>query len=127
MTSVLKGHKTAGRPNPNECVHLYEMAESKVSQRQMLINLRKRNINTSTTIKHVDNACHKFRKPIRGSRTDMQHLLKSLVEKEYVYHCRNYHDSDDISDIFWEHPDGIKLFNMFSMVLVLDSTYKTNK
>ena len=28
---------------------------------------------------------------------------------------------------FLAHPNSIKLFNMFSTVLVLDSTYKTNK
>ena len=127
MEDVLKGHKITGRLNPNECVHLYEMAESNVPPRQMLTNLRKRNINTSTTIEHFYNACHRFRTSIKRSRSDMQHLLKSLVENEYVYHYRNYHDSDDVSDIFWTHLDGIKLFNTFSMVLMLDSTYKTNK
>jgi len=93
----------------------------------MLTNLKKRNKNTSTDIKHVYNACHKYRQFIRGTRTDMQHLLKSLVENEYVYHCRNYPDYDDVSDIFLAHPDDIKLFNTISKVLVLDSTYKTNK
>jgi len=127
MENMLKGHKTTGRLNPNERVHLYEMAESKVPSRQMLTNLRKRNKKTSTTIKHVYTATHRYRQSIRGSRNDMQHLLKSLVENEYVYNCRKYHDSNDVSDIFWAHPNGIKLFNTFSTVLVLDSTYKTNK
>ncbi|XP_024630682.2 protein FAR1-RELATED SEQUENCE 5-like [Medicago truncatula] len=125
MADVLKGHKTVGSLNPNERVHLYEMAEPKVPPRQMLTNLRKRNKHTSTTIKHVYNATHRYR--IRGLRTDMQHLLKSLVENEYVYTCRNYRDFDYISDIFWAHPNGIKLFNTFSTGLVLDSTYNTNK
>jgi len=92
MADVLKGHKTVGRLNPNERVHLYEMVESNVPPRKMLTNLRKRNINTSITIKHIYNACHRFRKFIRGLRNDMQHLLKLLVENEYMYHCRNYPD-----------------------------------
>jgi len=50
MTDVLKGHKTAGRLNPNECVHLHEMVELNVPPRHMLTNLRKRNRTTSTTI-----------------------------------------------------------------------------
>jgi hypothetical protein len=29
----------------------------------------------------------------------MQHLLKSLVENKYMYHCRNYPDSDYVNDI----------------------------
>ena len=57
----------------------------------------------------------------------MQHILKSLVDHDYVYHCKKYHDSDDVSNFFWAHPNSIKFFNTFSTVLVLDSTYKTNK
>jgi len=32
-----------------------------------------------------------------------------------------------VSDIFWTHPDLVKLLNAFSIVLLMDSTYKTNK
>jgi len=101
MTDVLKGHKTAGRLYPNERVHLQEMVDSNIPSRQMLTNLRKRNRTTSTTIKHVYNACHMYRRSIRGTRNDMQHLLKSLVDNGYVYHCRKYRDSDDVSDVFF--------------------------
>jgi len=38
MTDVLKGHKTAGRLNPNERVHLHEMVDSNIPPRQMLTN-----------------------------------------------------------------------------------------
>jgi len=127
MTDVLKGHKIVGRLNPNERVHLQEMMDSNIPSRQMLTNLQKRNCTTSTTIKHVYNASHRYRRSIRGTRNDMHYLLKSLVDNGYVYHCRKYHDSDDVSDVFWAHPYSIKLFNTFSTVLVLDSTYKTNK
>jgi len=81
MTDVLKGHKTAGRLNPNERVHIQEMVDSNIPLRQMLTNLQKRNRTTSTTIKHVYNACHRYRRSIRGTRNDIQHLLKSLVDK----------------------------------------------
>jgi len=100
MANVLKGHKTAGRLNPNERVHLQEMVDSNIPPRQMLTNLRKRNRTTSTTIKHVYNACHRYRLSIRGTRNDVQHLLKSLVDNGYVYHCRKYRYYDDVSDVF---------------------------
>jgi len=117
MTDVLKGHKTACRLNPNERVHLQEMVDSNVPPRQILTKLRKRNRTTSTTIKHVYNACHRYRRSIRGTRNDMQYLLKSFVDNGYVYHCRKYRDSDDVSDVFWAHPNSIKLFNTFSTCL----------
>jgi len=43
MTYVLKGHKTVGRLNPNERVHLQEMVDSNLPLRQTLTNLQKRN------------------------------------------------------------------------------------
>ena len=38
MTNVLKGHKTFGRLNPNERVHLQEIVDSNIPPRQMLTN-----------------------------------------------------------------------------------------
>jgi len=38
MTDVLKGHKTVGRLNPYERVHLQEMVDSNIPLRQMLTN-----------------------------------------------------------------------------------------
>jgi len=32
-----------------------------------------------------------------------------------------------VSDIFWTHPDSVKLLNAFSFALLMDNTYKTNK
>jgi len=35
-------------------------------------------------------------------------------------------ESTTIEDIFWVHPTFVKLFNIFSTILVIDSTYKPN-
>ena len=32
-----------------------------------------------------------------------------------------------MQDIFWTHPDSVKLVNSFNIVILMDSTYKTNK
>jgi len=127
MADELKGHRTIGRLNPNESRYLRELIDSNVPPRKILTNLRDKNGRTSTTIKHIYNACRRYRKSIRDPRTNMQYLLKSLIENKYVYHCRKYLESGDVRDIFWVHPNGVKLFNTFSTVLVLDSTYTTNK
>jgi len=52
--------------------------------------------------------------------------MKSFVENN-MYHYRKYVDFDDVIDIFWVHLDPINVFKTFSTMLVLDSTYKTNK
>jgi len=35
--------------------------------------------------------------------------------------------SEVVSDVFWTHPDSVKLLNAFHIVLLMDSIYKTNK
>lgn len=57
----------------------------------------------------------------------MQQLLKLLNDDHYVLRYRACEDKIIVRDIFWSHPDSSKLFNTFPSVLVLYSTYKTNK
>ena len=57
----------------------------------------------------------------------MQHLLKILDDNNYVCRHRRGDDRETVRDNYWSHPDSIKFFNMFPTVLVMDSTYKTNK
>jgi hypothetical protein len=62
-----------------------------------------------------------------GPRTEMQHLIKCLVEGNYLISHSVLPGTDTLSDILWAHPDSVKLFNMLLTVLVIDSTYKVNK
>ncbi|CAK8539545.1 unnamed protein product [Lathyrus sativus] len=57
----------------------------------------------------------------------MQQLLKLLDDNNYVSQYRACNDEVTVQDIFRTHLDLIKLFNTFSTMLILDSTYKTNK
>jgi len=36
-------------------------------------------------------------------------------------------DEDVVHNIFWSHPDAVKLSNACNLVFLIDSTYKTNK
>lgn len=57
----------------------------------------------------------------------MQQLLKLLDDDHYVYRYNVCKDKVIVQDIFWTHRDFIKLFNIFTIVLIIDLTYKTNK
>jgi len=45
----------------------------------------------------------------------------------YVHWCRCEEVSNVVQDIFWIHPYSVKLVNLFNIVILMDSTYKTNK
>ncbi|KAI5402613.1 hypothetical protein KIW84_050276 [Lathyrus oleraceus] len=58
-----------------------------------------------------------------------RHILLSLQDRdpENVTRIIKNDDSEVVREIFWAHPDSVKLLNIFPIVLVMDSTYKTNK
>ena len=57
----------------------------------------------------------------------MQQLLKLVDDNSYVSRYQTCDDGITIRDIFWTHPDSIKLFNTFPTTFIIDSKYKTNK
>jgi len=79
-----------------------------------------------TTIKQVYNVRTTWCKGERGNMTELQYLISKLVEHKYVYYTRSNSNETTLEDIFFSHPESIKLLNTFPTVLVMDSTYKTN-
>lgn len=63
----------------------------------------------------------------RGLGTEIQQLLKLLDDDHYVSRYKSCEDEVTIQDIYWTRPDSIKLFKTFPIMLIFDSTYKTNK
>ncbi|KAH1261811.1 Protein FAR1-RELATED SEQUENCE 5 [Glycine max] len=84
-----------------------------VKPRNILLTLKEHNVNSCTTIKQIYNARSAYHSSIRGSDTEMQHLMKLLKRDQYIcWHRLN--DEDVVRDIFWYHPDAV-------------NTYKTNR
>ena len=80
-----------------------------------------------TNIKQVYNERRQIWKANRGDKKPLQYLISKLEEHNYTYFSRTQSESTTIEDIFWAHPTSyFKLFNNFPMILVMDSTYKTN-
>jgi hypothetical protein len=50
-----------------------------------------------------------------------------LSDGKYTYRTWLLSDNQTISDIFSSHPESIKMFKLFPIVVVMDSTYNTNK
>ncbi|KAL5123971.1 Protein FAR1-RELATED SEQUENCE 5 [Glycine soja] len=99
----------AGRLTKAEKTLIDDMTKSMVKPRNMLLTLKEHNANSCTTIKQIYNARSAFRSSIRGS--DLE-IIK---------------DEDVVRDIFWCHPDSVKLVNACNLVFLIDNTYKTNR
>jgi len=94
--------------------------------RNILTNLKQSNKESVTTIKQVYNVRRRWRKGEKGNMTELQYLISKLLEHKYVYYTRCNSEKTTLEDIFFTHPESIKLLNTFPTVLVMDSTYKTN-
>ncbi|KAL5138305.1 Protein FAR1-RELATED SEQUENCE 5 [Glycine soja] len=113
LVKSLVGHSYVGRLTKDEKTIIVDMPKSMVKPRNILLMLKEHNVNSCTTIKQIYNAISAYRSSIRGSDTEMQHLIKLKIE-------------DVVCDIFWCHPDAVKLCNACNLVFLIDSTYKTN-
>ncbi|GAU10431.1 hypothetical protein TSUD_419180, partial [Trifolium subterraneum] len=100
MAKTLEGHTLAGclKLEEKECVQ--KLTRNLLPPKNILTTLKGRNPESKTNMKQVYNARE-----------------RTVGDGE----------SKTIQDFFWAHPESVKLFNTFPTVLMMDSTYKTNK
>ncbi|KAI5387086.1 hypothetical protein KIW84_073298 [Lathyrus oleraceus] len=123
----LEGHSFIGRLTTDEKQHVADLAKRHVAPRNILLSLQDKFPENVTRITQVYKHKSVIEKEIRGPRSEIQHLFKLIEDAGYVYWSRKQDDSEVVREIFWAHPDSVKLLNIFPIVLVMDSTYKTNK
>ena len=123
----LEGHSFIGRLTTDEKQHVADLTKRHVPPRHILLSLQDRDPENVTRITQVYKHKSVIQKEIRGPRSEIQHLFKLIEDAGYVYWSRKKDDSEVVREIFWAHPDSVKLLNIFPIVLVMDSTYKTNK
>ncbi|XP_050878109.1 uncharacterized protein LOC127081920 [Lathyrus oleraceus] len=95
--------------------------------KNIIATLKRKRPENISNIKQVYNIRYQTNKALKGDRSEMQQLLKLLDYNSYMSRYLTCYDGVTVRDIFWTHPDSIKLFNIFPTVLILNSTYKTNK
>ncbi|XP_027189060.2 uncharacterized protein [Cicer arietinum] len=127
LLDTVTGHSYLGRLNEEERKFVNDMTKYKLAPRFILNALKVRNETNVTIPSQIYKARSTYRSSLRGPYTEMQHLLKLIQQENYVHWTRRRENSDILRDIFWTHPDCIKLLNTFHFVLICDSTYKTNR
>ncbi|KAH1209786.1 Protein FAR1-RELATED SEQUENCE 5 [Glycine max] len=126
LAKSLVGHPYVGRLTKDEKKIIADMTKSMVKPKNILLTLKEHNANSCTTIKQIYNARSEYRSSIRGADTEMQHLMKLLERDQYI-HWHRLKDEVVVRDLFWCHPNVVKLCNACHLVFFIDSTYKTNR
>ncbi|XP_068475173.1 uncharacterized protein [Phaseolus vulgaris] len=124
---LLVGHPYADKLKANEHSMLVDMTKNMVKPSSILRTLKENNEDNMTTIKQVYNARYSYKRSVRGPRTELQQLMMLLDRDNYLHWSTCHESSNIVSDIFWTHPNAVKLLNAFNIVFLMDTTYKTNK
>ena len=109
MTKSLVGHPYVGRLTMDE-KNVVDMTKSMVKPKNILLTLKEHNANNYTIIKQIYNVRFAYRSSIRGSNTEMQQLMMLLDQDQYI-HWHRLKDDNVVRDLFWSHPDAVKLTN----------------
>ncbi|KAK2418954.1 protein FAR1-RELATED SEQUENCE [Trifolium repens] len=105
-----------------------DLTKCNVAPRNIVLDLKRQNPDSAVDANQIYKKKNMLQKQGRGPIREMQHLMQWLDNAKYVTCNRRRDDGSDVlSDIFWAHPESIKLLNLFPIVLVIDCTYKTNK
>ncbi|KAL5147413.1 putative protein FAR1-RELATED SEQUENCE 10 [Glycine soja] len=126
LVKSLVGHPYTRRLTKEEKKIIADMTKSMVKPKNILLTLKEHNANSCTTIKQIYNTRSAYRSSIRGADTEMQHLMKLLERDQYI-HWHRLKDEVVVRDLFWCHPDAVKLCNACYLVFFIDNTYKTNR
>ena len=110
----------------DEKIIVADMTKSMVKPRNILLTLKEHNDNNYTTIKQIYNVRHAYRSSIRGSNTEMQQLMMLLDRDQYI-HWHRLKDDNVVRDLFWSHPDAIKLTNSCNLFFFFYQQYLQNK
>lgn len=104
-----------------------DMTLNTVAPKNIVTSLKWKIPLSVSNIKQIYNVDAQNNKAARRPISEMQPLLKLLEDDTYVSRYRVYENKVTARDIFWSHPDSIKLLITFPIVIIIDSTYKTNK
>ncbi|XP_058776942.1 protein FAR1-RELATED SEQUENCE 5-like [Vicia villosa] len=127
LDDKLLGHSIVFCLVPEDKELVSDMTLNMVAPKNILVYLKQKNTLNVSNIKQIYKVRAQDNKAIRGPRSKMQQLLKLLEDDKYVSRYIVCDDKVTVRDIFWSHPDSVKIFNTFSFVLIYDSTYKANK
>lgn len=99
---------------------------STVEPRKIATSLRREDPEVMLLSRDISNLRSKKIRDVLDGRTPIQALLDSLV-KENVPHRIKVDVENHLTHLFFAFPDAIRMTRLYHSILVIDSTYKTNK
>nr|KAJ0210928.1 hypothetical protein LSAT_V11C400197040 [Lactuca sativa] len=122
----MEGHPFIRRLSVDETRLVEDLTRKNLPPRDILSTLKGQNENNVSVIQTVYNAQQKIRRQEQAGKTPMQVLMSILHTNNYLYKFTTG-DSNELENLFFVHPTSWKIWRAFPHVLMIDTTYKTNK
>jgi len=125
--TTLVGHTLAGRLTVEQHGMVGSMSASGIKPKDVMRYLMNTDPDTLVTMNHINNAKANQRRKTRGKLSVSQYTLSFFKELDYYVDVERVSGSNVLSDIFISPPSSRHLLNLFPDVIILDTTYKTNR
>ncbi|KAI5671608.1 hypothetical protein M9H77_11972 [Catharanthus roseus] len=90
-------------------------------------DFREQDVGCAVSAHKIYNVVAKIKRNQMQRRNTVEEVLRLNAERGYTVFHRNCEDSNVLSDIVVAHPTSIEMIRTLSYVLIMDTTYKTNK
>jgi hypothetical protein len=122
----LSGHPIARRLVDTQKASVRQMFSCGISPRDTLTTLRQDDTNQHLVARTIYNARAAARRDSLNGRTTIEALMDELRDQgyNYDYQCDG---ANRVTHLFFAHPFSLQLCQLYSTVILMDCTYKTNK
>ncbi|XP_022025098.2 protein FAR-RED ELONGATED HYPOCOTYL 3-like [Helianthus annuus] len=115
------------RLTPSEERVVEQMMHQNIKQRDILAAIKEQNPHNVSTRNTIYNARAKLGRMEQVGETPMQILFDWLEKVGFVFYHRTSQNGERVEDVFFIHPESNMLWRAFPHMLLIDSTYKTNR
>ena len=123
----MEGHPYAMRLTDNENRLVVDLSMKNVKPRDILSTLKEQDVNNASSLRTVYNARVRNQKTIQAGNTPMQLVFSLLQVNGYDFEYRTNSSTNELEELYFVHPISLMMWRAFPHVLLMDTTYKTNR
>ncbi|KAL2902597.1 hypothetical protein RDABS01_027679, partial [Bienertia sinuspersici] len=120
-----EGHRQVSGLSPGAKKLVRDMTEARAKPGPILAAVKERFPNLNPNKRHIYNFRAKLREEKAEGQNPAEQFLYLIVKHKYLF----WIDSDEgvVTHTFVAHPTSVNLLRTFPFVIMMDSTYKTNR
>ncbi|KAI5676293.1 hypothetical protein M9H77_07243 [Catharanthus roseus] len=120
-------HAQATRLTEEQLQQTKQFRKSHVPHRNILRFFREQDVCCAVSAQKIYNVVAKIKNNRMQGRNTVEEVLYISAQRGYTVFYRNHEKSNVLSDIIIAHPTSIAMIRTWPYVLIMDTTYKTNK